>query len=413
MRAPWLRPFLLFGLGITLATVAMSAPEQSQAVFEHLTTADGLPQSTVYTTLQDSQGFVWLGTEDGLVRYDGHRLFRYGYRPGAAEGLPGNFIQALAEDAHHDLWIAVPDGGLARWQRDTDRFTVFRHGPGPSDSLASDIVVALLIDADGRVWVGTSDAGIDVLDPRTGRIEHLRHDAMRAESLIDDRIKTLARSPSGDIWVGTQGGLDRWVPDARAFVHCPPVIVRAVGTEPQGVLALYADAGGTLWEGLAGGGLVQRDANGGILAQFRHEPGDHSSLSNDNVRAVLEDSDGRLWVGTEDGLDVLDRVAHQFTHYRHQDEDPGSLTDSYVMSLYQDANHLLWVGTRVGGVNRWNPRSWDFGSHRPAWLAGRMVTAFADAGDDRVWVASLGGGLVRFDPSTGQHEDIERITGRP
>ena len=81
------------------------------------------------TALQDSQGFVWLATEDGLVRYDGQELYRYAYSRTAREGLPGNFIREIVEDAHHDLWIAIKDAGLARWNRATDTFTRFRHDP--------------------------------------------------------------------------------------------------------------------------------------------------------------------------------------------------------------------------------------------------------------------------------------------
>jgi len=391
---------------------AATAPEASPADFEHLTTTDGLPQSTVYVTLQDTQGFVWFGTEDGLVRYDGHRLFRYGYRRDASYGLPGNFIQAIAEDAHRDLWIAIADGGLARWNRTTDRFTVFRHDPVQAGSLASDKVVTLLVDDAGRVWVGTRDSGIDILDPLTGHIEHLKHDPLRADSLLDNRIRTLTRAASGAIWIGTDGGLDLLVPGSQSFFHCPPAPSDSHGFPQPGVLTLYADPGGTIWQGAPDGGLIRRDANGRITAHFRHDPGAPSTIANNNVRAVLQDTDGHLWVGTEAGLDVLDRATGQFTHYHHEEGDAGSLTDSYIMSLYQDAHGLLWVGTRLGGVNRWNPRSWNFGSRRPEWLKGRLVTAFADAGEDRIWVASLGGGLMRFDPLTGRHEDLDRILGR-
>ncbi len=158
-------------------------------------------------------------------------------------------------------------------------------------------------------------------------------------------------------------------------------------------------------------GLLRRDSSGKVTGHFRHVAGSPSSLANDNVRAILQDSDGHLWVGTEAGLDMFDPTTEQFTHYRHQDGNTGSLSDSYIMSLYQDTHGLLWVGTAEGGVNRWNPRSWDFGSYRPKWLENRLVTAFADAGGDRIWVASLAG-LVRFDPRTGRHEDIDRILGR-
>jgi diguanylate cyclase (GGDEF)-like protein len=413
MRAacPW-SFFVLVLAGVVVQPAAADvAAEQSPAVFEHLTTADGLPQGTVLATLEDSQGFIWLGTEDGLVRYDGHRLVRYGYRRGSANGLPGNYIQAIAEDAHHDLWIAVPDGGLARWSRDTDRFEVFRREAGVQGALASDAVVALLIDDADRVWVGTRDSGLDLLDPRTGRIEHLQHDPMRADSLIDNRVKSLARAPDGNIWVGTARGVDKLVPGSRSFLHCPAV-PGGRESSPQ-VLSLYVDPSGTVWQGVPEGGLLRRDSSGSITEHFRHSAHSSSSLANDNVRAIFQDSEGHLWVGTEAGLDMLDQTTGLFAHYRHEDGDPGSLTDSYIMSLYQDAHGLLWVGTRVGGANRWNPRGWSFGSHRPEWLENRMVTAFADASDGRVWVGSLGGGLVRFNPRTGQHDDIDRILARP
>jgi len=161
------------------------------------------------------------------------------------------------------------------------------------------------------------------------------------------------------------------------------------------VLALNVDRSGNLWQGIVDGGLVRRDATGRILAHFRHDARIPNTLANDNVRAILEDQDANLWVGTESGLDILDRATGHFAHYRHDDRDAGSLTDSYVMSLYQDGNGLVWVGTRLGGVNRWNPRSWNFGSRRPDWLEGKLVTAFADAGDGRVWIGSLGGGRIR------------------
>ena len=412
VRAVTLICILLGCLVAVKQAAAATTTEASPAVFEHLTTTDGLPQSTVYTTLQDSQGFVWFGTEDGLVRYDGHRLLRYGYHRGASDGLPGNFIQAIAEDAHHDLWIAVADGGLARWNRNTDRFTVFRHDSRPSGSLASDIVVTLLVDDADRVWIGTRDSGIDILDPRSGLIEHLQHDPGRTDSLLDDRIRTLTRGVAGAVWVGTDRGLDLLVPGSRSFLHCPAALPDTQESSAQGVLALYSEPGGTIWQGAPDGGLIRRDTTGRITARFRHDPRSPTALANDNVRAILQDADGHLWVGTEAGLDVLDRASGQFTHYRHEDGDAGSLSDSYIMSLYQDARGLLWVGTRLGGVNRWNPRSWNFGARKPDWLKGRLVTAFADASEDRVWVASLGGGLVRFDPLTGRHEDIDQILGR-
>ncbi|HEY0766875.1 MAG TPA: two-component regulator propeller domain-containing protein [Steroidobacteraceae bacterium] len=381
-------------------------------ILEHLTTSDGLPQGTVFATLQDSQGFVWLATEDGLVRYDGHELFRYAYSRSARGGLPGNYIQTIVEDAHHDLWIALKDGGLARWQRATDNFIVYRHDPADPGSLASDAVHTVLVDASNRVWVGTSNAGIDLLEPVTGRIEHLRHDPKDPSSLIDDRINTLALDRLGTLWVGTEAGLDRWQPEHHGFLHFRHEAGNPRSLSGQNVSRVLEDASGALWVGTFDAGLDRMDGAGRVVEVLRHDPANPTSLANDDVRAILEDQAGHLWVGTAGGLDMLNRAAGQFSHYRHDSSDADSLRDSFVMSLYQDGTGLVWIGTRAGGVSRWNPRSWELGAHRPDWLGDKLVTAFADAPNNKVWIASLGGGLTWYDDDTGITTDIDAITGR-
>ena len=395
-----------------MASVARAATDARPLVLEHLTTADGLPQSTVFATLQDSQGFVWLGTEDGLVRYDGHDMVRYAYSPSVRNGLSGNFIYQIVEDAHHDVWIAIKDSGVARWNRASDTFTVYRHGSGNRDSLASDSARALLVDGRGKIWIGMSDAGIDILDPGSGRIEHLRHDPTKVDSLIDDRIFTLTLDKSGSVWIGTEAGLDRMQVEAHTFLH-----LRHSPTDPHTlsgdqISRILEDKSGDLWIATYDGGLNRMGHDGRVLESFRHDAGRVASLSNDDVRAVLEDRVGHLWVGTADGLNLLDRAAGGFVHYSHDGNDPGSLRDSYIRSLYEDSSGLVWIGTDMGGVSRWNPRSWDLGGHRPEWLGGKPVTAFADASDSKVWIASLGGGLVRYDADNGEATDLDAVVGR-
>jgi signal transduction histidine kinase/ligand-binding sensor domain-containing protein/CheY-like chemotaxis protein/HPt (histidine-containing phosphotransfer) domain-containing protein len=399
-------------LCLAWTAVAQTAADAPPLVLEHLTTADGLPQGTVFSTLQDSQGFVWLGTEDGLVRYDGHELVRYAYSHSVAGGLPGNFINQIAEDAHHDLWIAIKDAGLARWNRATDSFTVYRHVPANPASLASDAVHNVLVDTRGRIWVGTSDAGIDILEPATGRIQHLRHDPANAGSLINDQIYTLMLDRSGVLWVGTDAGLDQWQADRGTFIHFRHAAADPHSLSGNQVYQVLEDRSGTLWIGTNDGGLNEMDPGGRVVKSFRHDPNQPASVSNDDVRAILEDRAGHLWVGTEDGLDLLNRTTGAFNHYRHDDSDAGSLRDSFVRSLYEDANGLVWIGTSQGGVSRWNPHSWEFGGRRPGWLGGKDVTAFADAPNGKVWIASQGGGLVQYDGDTGEATGIDTIVGR-
>jgi signal transduction histidine kinase/ligand-binding sensor domain-containing protein/CheY-like chemotaxis protein/HPt (histidine-containing phosphotransfer) domain-containing protein len=364
------------------------------------------------STLQDSQGFVWMGTEDGLVRFDGDQLQRYAHSRTDKGSLPGNFVWDIAEDARHDLWIATKDNGLARWSRATDTFTTYRHDARNAQSLASDSLRTVLVDARGRVWVGTTDAGVDILDPATGRFEHLRHAGGKAGSLSNDRVYDLAPGQSGAVWIGTEAGLDRWNSSSGALEHFGPAPREANSLSGRAVASVLEDRSGAVWAGTFDAGVMRFAADGRVLETFHHDAGRPTSLASNEVRAILEDSAGRLWIGTADGLDLLDRNSGELSHYRYEPGDADSLRASYVMSLHQDAAGLLWIGTRGGGVSRWNPRSWELGSRRPAWLGSDTVQAFADATDGEVWVGSLGGSLTRFNMEAGTATSVDQVAGQ-
>ena len=402
---------LLLTAAASLAAASSSALADSPPlVLTHLTTADGLPQGGVHAILQDSQGFMWFGMEDGLVRYDGQEFVRYGYSPKENRGLPGNYINQIVEGPRHDLWLAI-NGGLARWNRADDRFTVYRHDPEDARSLASNQVNTVAIDAQGRIWMGTTDAGLDILDPRTGRFENLRHESADPASLISNHVSSLTRDHAGNLWVGTDQGLDELAAGRRTFRH-----FRHVDGDPRtlsgnDVWQVLEDSSGSIWVATYGGGLDRLDRNGDVLQVFRHDPRQPGSLSSDRVQALLEDRQGHFWVGTEDGLDLIDRASGAIAHYRHQRENPDSLTDSSVFALYQDSAGLVWIGTATGGISRWDPRSAELGARQPDWI-GKFVTAFADAPDNRVWIASMGGGVVEYDPDTGRKVDLDTVIGQ-
>ena len=403
---------ILGTLVLVWASVTAQATDTRPMILEHLSTLEGLPQGTVKATLQDSQGFVWIGTEDGLVRFDGHEVHRYAYSRTVKDSLPGNFVNAIAEDAKGDLWIAIKGAGLACWHRNTDKFTVYRHNPADAKSLSSDAIRSVLIDASGRIWVGTFDAGIDILNPTSGAIRHLRHDPARENSLIDDQIQTLVHDRSGGIWIGTHAGLDRLQFDNANLDHYRDAVQHLNSLDGKQISEVVDDGSGSVWVGTFESGLYQIDRTGGVIATFRHEPARSASLGSNDVRAILEDHAGHLWIGTAEGLDLLNNSGDQFTHYRHDKADPTSLSDSFVMSLYQDGSGLVWIGTRAGGVNRWNPHSWELGGDRPDWLNGKLVTSFADAANHRLWIGSMGGGLTQLDAATGEATDIDTIVHR-
>lgn len=380
-------------------------------IFQHLGSQEGLPQNTVMQTLQDSQGFIWIATEDGLVRYDGYELRRYGHVPERNDGLAGSFVWAMAEDRGGDLWLALKDAGLARWNRKTDRFTSFHHDPARRDGLASDALRTLIVDRRGHVWIGTTGGGVNVLDPVTGTFEHYAHDAGRADSLSSDVVTSFWEEPDGQIWVGTDDGLNRFSSESRTFRRYRSDPGNRFSLSSSRVTAIRTDQRGRLWVGTHDGGLNLFDRDAETFTPYRHRVGDAGSLAGDEIRALLDDHAGRLWVGTSEGLALRDDRADRFTRYAQDTGDSTTLRDNYVMSLFEDHAGLLWVGTRGGGVSRWNSRTWSFGHQRPAALGGDYVMSFAEDAGARLWIGSFGKGLLRFDPASDGYASLEEIYG--
>jgi len=296
----------IFDLLVACVATALSAvalagapiPATRPMYFEHLTMRDGLSMSTINSILQDSQGYVWLATEAGLNRYDGYSVRQFRRDRGNPHGLASDYVWSIAEDAQGDLWLATDGGGVVRWERRTETFQQFRHDPKQPQSLASDTVRALLIDSKGLIWAGTKDHGLDILDPRTGTARHYRHRDSDAYSLPSDAIGALYTDHEGRIWVGSDGGLSRYDATADGFVTYGEAMSGAKIRDSR-VRAIREDHNGALWIGTVNDGLARLDQNGSRFTVFRHESNYPHSLSHDHVWAVLEDDAKRLWVATE------------------------------------------------------------------------------------------------------------------
>ena len=408
-RTGWgLRPLigaLAWVLAATLGWPAWSVAEAKPMRFAHLSVDEGLSQTSVFSMFQDRDGFVWLGTEDGLNRFDGQTVTVYKHDPQDPGSLPHDLVWSIAEDPSGDLWIGTEGGGLARWNRDTDRFTRFQHDPNDANSLSGDRVRIVLVDAEGAVWVGTKDAGLTRFEPQTGTFTRFGHSPEDPKSLSHEGVYALLQDRSGRVWVGTEGGLSRFdgAGGFERFSHDPEDGKSLSGDR---IRALVEDDQGTVWVGTLDAGLNELPTGSEGFVRHRHEAKRAGSLADDCVHAVHRDRGGRLWVGTRSGLDLL-QPDGTFAHYRHDPLNPASLGEDEVMSLLEDRGGVLWAGTRAGGVSRWNPATWAFGhvasspSGDEDGLSHDYVTSFTEDTLGRLWVGTMGGGLDVFDREGG------------
>ena len=430
--------------------------------FEHLSIADGMAQGSGNTIMQDREGFLWIATQGGLHRYDGHTFKVYANTPFDTTSLSASWVWGVTEAANGDLWVGTEGGGLNRMDRASGRFTHYRHDPADPASLSSDRAFYALEDRRGDLWVATPDGGLNRMRAgEDGRFSHFRHDPDDPASLSSDVLFWIDEGPDGDLWVSSANGLNRIDPETDAvtrYLYDPsvdpgyraPQNVISIWFPPEtpevvwlatgnGLVRLHTDTGaherfllapdgapenlihqvvpdpsapGILWVAGPGPGLARFDVQSKAFTPYRHDPRDPHSLANNDVQSLFADRSGTMWVGYNGaGLSAFNPGAVNFAHLRHAPDDPASLAPGTVWGIHEDRSGTLWVNT-ANGVRTWLTR-FDAATGRvtrlehdpndPTTLLPGLYWAFAEDPDGSLWTAGNGsGGLNRIDRATGR-----------
>ena len=415
--------FVLFLL-VSLATPVMPAQAQNQANlfepgaslrFEHLNIDNGLSQNAGLSIIQDTHGFMWIGTQDGLNRYDGQKFQIYKNDPDDPASLSQNSITALFEDPQGNIWVGTWGGGLNRFDPHTSKFTRFIPDPAKPGSLSSPIVTSLAMDSTGRFWVGTL-GGLDLFDPAAQQFTHYRNDPKDPASLSSSAVSAILPGPDGKLWVGTGGlalggaGLNHFDSATGKAERMP---ARQQCLSGANISSLVFDKAGLLWIGsggysLPGNGLDRLDPATGQCDHFDIAQGPDASMNTNNVIKILIDGNNQLWATTwGGGLARIDLSAPGKIYvYQNDPASLSSLSNNALYALALDRSGLLWVGSLNSGLNLLNIHNQQFHLYEqsPSGLASNLIGGFAETPDGQMWVGTWDKGLERFNPLTGQFE---------
>lgn len=389
-RSPLLRCLFLFLLIFASFGAGSSQADGPRFQFTKLSIDQGLSQSTVNCIFQDSSGFLWICTQNGLNQYDGYEITIY--RPDN-HLLPHDWISTITEDADGALWIGTEGGGLTRWNRRTDEIRHFKHSAEDPTSLGSDRVRTLTIDSQENLWIGTMDAGISVLDAGAETFRRFRHDPDTPHSLRHDEIRSVVESRRGGFWIGTLSGLDYFDLDSGTFEHVDLIHPSAVDREETKieVQAVLEAVDGTVWIGTQEGLAVFPSPDQPPMWHLSSDaPG---TLSHDWIRSLFQDNEERIWVGTENGLNLWSPETRSFStiHTRDRSEQ----AQGQIFSITQDRNGNLWLGTFQEGALKWNPRSLSFQPYegRPGSESdsGNNIFAIAEDRSGDLWLGTFAG----------------------
>lgn len=415
-----IRSLLLLGstlallIALTLSPPAASAERASPPApgatvqFSHLTTQDGLSQSAVRIVLQDRHGFMWIGTEGGLNRYDGYTFTVYQNDPQDPHSLSDDQVLDLHEDDNGRLWIATHGGGVNRFDPQAETFTSFRHDPDDPNSLVGDTIFSIFQDSRGCLWFGGPPilGGLTRFDPASGTFtRYWGGPGTDLGELAVGGVWDIVEDGDGDLWLAADSVL------ARLNVETKILTTYAPDTGDRRITALHRDGDGTLWVG-GNAGLYQFDAGSGTFTHYQpgHPIAVHDILSND---------DGTLWIGTGgEGLYLFDAGTGQFAaHYAHNPSVPTSLVHDVTQNLYRDRGGILWISTREG-LSLYDPRQTQFAYYRhdpqdPHSQADDAVWGMdGDDASGDLWIG-VGGNLGRFDLDTARTTNYALDTASP
>lgn len=363
MRIDWNILGWVVGLA-SWASCQVAALEAGKAITQYRqdvwTERDGLPQSSVHAIAQTKDGYLWVGTRDGLARFDGVTFTVF--NADQTQGLGANDIRALYEDSEGTLWIGTFNGGVSRYR--DGQFTLFTQ----ADGLPSNGVLEIVQDRDGSLWMGTWAGVARWLPDGEKRIFKSSH------GLAGETAWSLCADGSGVIWIGTTRGLNRVSNGTISTLREP------AGGLRDAVRDVYVDRDGVIWIGTIGRGLVRYD--GMRFSTFSVRDG----LADNRVRTILQDSKGNLWVGTWNGLSRLQNG--EIASYTTDD----GLPHPFVEVLFEDSEGSLWVGTRGGGLARLRDGKFTIFSTREG-LSSNQSKSVYQARDGSVWIGSSGGGV--------------------
>ena len=391
---------------LAVLLLALLAPLSAAAHrFTAVGVTNGLEARIVPSLLIDHDGFLWIGSREGLFRYDGYEPLAFLPDSGDPAAISDVDIHCLYQDDGGDLWVGTYSGGLNHYDPATGTFTHYRHDSADPGSIIDDSILAMAEGPEGGLWVATT-MGLSRLDRGSGRFEHFSNDPAEPRSLSANQVSSLHRGVSGQLWIGTiGGGVNLWHPQSRSFTRFDLASLTGGPRELNDIFSLHEDPRGQLWLGTRIG-LVLLDP---ATASARELPLPGQGEYSPAITAMAAGQDGRLWLGTlAHGLLTIDVQSAQWeTGYSDHQQPAGHLVEQPQMSLALSED-MLFVGTWSGGVYRATRHATDFEllnrSNSPGLRHENITAVLATQKAGEPWLGTQDGGVVRVNVVSRQVE---------
>ena len=365
--------------------------------FKNITIEDGLSQSTVETIYQDSKGYIWIGTNDGLDRYNGYEFKHYKHDKYDKNSIANNYIVDIIEDKNGYIWVSTI-GGLSRINPDKDEIKNY-YSKEYSGNLSNSNLWQILCTKDNRLIASTID-GLNVYDKNKDKFTRILY---KEGELPSQYIYSLEEDINGHIWVGTDNGLVELDKDLNIVKSYQD----AIGDSD--IYNVYDDSKGNIWVCTLDNGLFKINLDDKSVENYKNNNSKISIPSN-NVRDIISDSEGKLWIATDKGLCTFDYEREEFITYNKKSYQSNSLIDDEIFCLLKDSSGLIWIGT-YSGISRFNPNSnfthfksdpYDNNS-----ISGNVIHGIYEDDDKTLWIGTNESGVNIINGESIKHLNKE------
>jgi signal transduction histidine kinase/ligand-binding sensor domain-containing protein/DNA-binding response OmpR family regulator len=378
--------------------------------FDRYTTENGLLTNQIHCIYQDSKGYIWIGTNLGLVRYNGYSFTTFKHLNNYEGSIGKGSVWAIYEDKQSGLWIGTQGGGLNLFNRDNETFTHYYKNNKPGTSVNDNYINAICSDSFNNVWIGTGYGGLNCYNPKTKTFTYFKNNPSDSLSIGSNGIMSVFFDKQQNLWVGTWGGgLNLFNYRTREFIRY--LFDKQTNTiEPKNVVwSIYQDKHNNLWLGTWGSGLLLFNETTRIFKAYKHDNANRSSLANNVVLSMVEDNYGHFWVGTESELNLMDINTEKFTVPKMQGTGvQENLNGASIYSLFNDKQGIVWMGTFGQGVNVWDKSKKKFIlQNQFGDVTSKGVNCAFEDETGIIWLGTGANGIVKYDSKLGSNETLK------
>lgn len=381
-------------VGITVLTPInkLSYAQSKNLIFNNINIEQGISQSTIEDIFQDSEGYIWLGTNDGLNRYNGYEFKIYNYEE-YQNSISHNGITDITEDKYGNIWVNTVSG-VNKINKKTEKISNYTEING---KIKEDSTTEIIVTKDNNILVGTYE-GLNIYNAKEDRFDIILEEK---DGILSSCIYSIDEDINGNIWIGTELGLNKLSKDFK--------VLETYTSESEIYNIFCDDENGFVWAGSDSSGLLKIDTKTKEVTQYINDIEDENSIPANQVGAIIRDIKGNLWVGTTNGLARYNEKNDSFDVYKNKVYDKNSLVYNDVRSIIEDREGVLWVGT-YSGISIFDTESsikyYNAGLDDGYLLSENMVHGIYEDDEGYLWIGSRTKGVNIIDRENNTSKSI-------